>query len=57
MYTIKKVVEEIQTSPNSVYTIKYEYDAMGNKIKAKSQNQKTLSTQTTTYTYNIIAKK
>lgn len=45
------VIEEIQTSSNSTYKIKYEYDELGNKIKSTSNGS------TTAYTYSIIGKK
>ncbi len=57
-YEGDKVVEEKQTSPHSIYKINYEYDQFGNIIKERSYNvKKPSSVTTTTYIYDVVAKK
>lgn len=52
------IIEELQTSSNSTYKIRYEYDKLGNKIKSiSSRVDKVASSSTDTYTYFIIGKK
>ncbi|MBQ3435540.1 MAG: hypothetical protein IJH13_00805 [Bacilli bacterium] len=52
------ITKETQSSPNGTYTIEYEYDEFGNRIKEVSYNVlKPYYKATTTYEYTIVAKK
>jgi len=57
-YEGDKIVKEKQTSPHSVYIIKYEYDRFDNIIKEESYNEKEPNLiNTVRYVYDIVAKK